>query len=119
MSWNIYILMPEVNEGPTRRATTLLAQGMVRVVEMQTEISKPTKREAQNECLRLAVETLREHGMQTTVIGFGVRNTYEKKGKGLAWSITIERMMHKLVELRKQGFDLKKLFPRKGEAKAA
>jgi hypothetical protein len=119
MSWNIYILMPEVNEGPTRRGTKLLAQGMVRVVEMPTEISKPTMREAKVECLRLAVETLRERGLQTTVIGFGIRNTYAKKGSGLAWSVTIEQMMRKLVDLRKKGYDLKKLFPRKGEAKAA
>lgn len=94
--WLVYMMYPEVNtvQGH-RRGATLMAQGLIRVSEMQVGHAR-SEAEAKRLCLKLAVQTLKDHGHQTTVIGYGIRNYYAKKGAKLSWKMSIPQLVRVL-----------------------
>ena len=97
--WLVFMLSPEINDGTKRKGQTLLAQGLIRVDEMLVG-QFHTPEEAKKECMKLSVHTLRDHGHDTTVIGYGYRNYYAKKGAKLAWKMSLQQLV-KVMRLRK------------------
>jgi hypothetical protein len=91
--WIVYMLYPEVNTADTkRRGATLLANGLIRVDEMQVG-HESSREEAKRACVVLACKTLKERKSDSTVIGFGIRNFYAKKGADLDWSVTLQQIV--------------------------
>ena len=99
--WLVYILYPELNTPESsKKGDVLLARGLVRVDHMQVGHAL-TEKEARSQCVRLAVKTLKDRGYSSTVIGFGIRNYYAKKGSGLSWQLSLQQVAERLIE-RKQ-----------------
>lgn len=104
--WQIFVTVPVLNyEGPPReglrKGRVLLARGMVRLDEMYID-QKETKREAVRECLRLAYETLKEKGYNTTVVGFGIRHRRARKGSKFYWECTLQQVHVSLARVMKK-----------------
>jgi hypothetical protein len=102
--WLIHMIYPELNTAQgSRKGTTLAARGLVRIVEMQVGHARSEK-EAQQQCVSLAIQTLKDHGYQSTVIGYGIRNFYAKKGAKLSWKMSLQQIV-RVLKLRKERRD--------------
>jgi len=94
--WLVYMIYPEINtSGSSRKGAVLAARGLVRIEEMQVGHAT-SQDEARRLCVKLGVQTLKDHGRDTTVIGYGIRNYYEKKGKRLAWQMSVQQLLEVL-----------------------
>lgn len=91
--WLVYMLFPEVNDsGAKKRGQELVAQGLVRIEMLHVGHAK-TEQEARKMCLSLGIQTLKEHKLDTTVVGFGIRNYYAKKGAKLHWKFSVPQLV--------------------------
>lgn len=91
--WLIHMIYPEMNtvQGH-RKGSTLAARGLVRITEMQVGHAR-SEEEAKRQCVRLAIRTLKDHGYQSTVIGYGIRNFYARKGAKLSWKMSLQQIV--------------------------
>lgn len=102
--WLIHMIYPELNTNQgSRRGTTLAARGLVRITEMQVGHAS-SEVEAKRQCVRLAIQTLKDHGYQSTVIGYGIRNYYAKKGAKLSWKMSLQQIV-RVLQQRKERRD--------------
>jgi len=100
--WLVYMLYPELNSDFShKKGDVLLARGLVRVDKMQVGHAR-TEKEARQQCVRLAVKTLKDHGYESTVIGFGIRNYYAKKGTDLSWQLSLQQVLESLMDRKKR-----------------
>lgn len=104
--WIVYLLHAEVNTAETtRKNATLLAQGLIRVDEMQVGHAS-SREEAKRSCVTLACKTLKERKANSTVIGFGIRNFYAKKGAQLNWQVSLQQIVDLLRAKRRARLEL-------------
>ncbi len=94
--WLVFMMYPEVNtvQGH-RKGATLMAQGLLRVAEMQVGHAR-SEEEAKRLCVKLALQTLKDRKLDSTVIGYGIRNYHAKKGAKLVWKVSIPQMIRVL-----------------------
>jgi len=116
--WLIYMIYPEINTvAGSKKGTILTAQGLIRIKEDLHVGHARTEKEAKAQCVRLAIQQLKDHGHNSTVIGYGIKNYYAPKGSKLRWKISIQQLLRVLQE-RKARRDAAKALIRTGQTKA-